>query len=199
MTNFQKKILGEILDWLRNITHLSKTEITDNEWHRYANRSARGRWEFPEIDGSRQQLNHEIWSYLNDIGLTTERGKEWTEKRWRDFRNSINPVEFQEWLDDEGDWKPEFGEFSKSGLLASLMDYGERVRRKETQDLYERSKIDSQKRGRKRKRNSDLLASVTIVPGGTNPDDKIRKELVAGMTAMNIRPQKWILDMIDRK
>lgn len=141
MTNFQKKILGEILDWLRNITHLSKNELTDNEWHRYANRSARGHWEFPEIDGSRQQLNHEIWSYLNDIGLTTERGKEWTEKRWRDFRHSINPVEFQEWLDDEGDWKPEFGEFSKSSLLASLMDYGKRVRRKETQALYERSKI----------------------------------------------------------
>jgi len=199
MNTYQTRVIKSIVDWLRTLESIRHDELSDNQKSRFYNRSAKGGWEIPEIDGSRQQLNHEIWSYLNDIGMKTERGKEWNASRWKDFRKTIDKTELLEWLEDNGIYQPDLGNRTQSQLFWLMMKQSESDQKVEIKRLAKAAKIDSQIWGRKRHQtnNGRLASPVVAQEGDTSKRTKLEKEMIRLMKLHKLRPQKWIMNMMD--
>jgi hypothetical protein len=201
MNNHQKRVLKTIIDWLKQLETIRHDELSDNQRERFYKRSAKGTWDIPEIDGSRQQLNHEIWSYLNDIGMKTERGKEWNSSRWKDFRKTLNKTKILEWLEDNGIYQPDLGNRTQSQLFWSMMKKAQSDGKAEIRRLTEAAKIDSQVWGRKRKRhqtnNDRPTAHVVAQEGDTPKRNKLEKKMISLMKSHNLKPQMWIINMMN--
>ncbi len=154
--------------------------------------------------------NQVVPHFLNELGLLTPTGRLWNQESWKKFRQRYGQKlqSFFNWICELRDNQERTIPAPKTNASVIYKDMKavagvlEAEKNQELQRLvaYANGYEGSQRKGRPRKQIAKNPAGVSG-PGGPSTcsidNDKISKQLVAGMAVMNLKPNKELLDLLE--
>jgi hypothetical protein len=154
--------------------------------------------------------NQVVPHFLNELGLLTPTGRLWNQESWKKFRQRYGQKlqSFFNWICELRDNQERTLPTPRTNAsviykdMKSVEGVLEAEKNQELQRLvaYANGYEGSQRKGRPRKQIAKNPAGVSG-PGGPSTcsidNDKISKQLVAGMAVMNLKPNKELLDLLE--
>lgn len=182
-----------------------KRWMVDNDGVEYTVRTA---WQ-DEVKTDRVR-NQVCFQFLNELGLLTATGRQWNQESWKKFRQRYGQKlqSFFNWICELRDNQERIIPAPKTNASVIYKDMKAvagvlaKDQRQELDYLIAAANgyEGSQRKGRPKKQ---IAKNPSGVSGPTGPstcsidNDKISKQLVAGMTAMNLKTNKELLELLE--